>query len=199
MSDNEEFTDLQGLSFQSSSNFDSIFTYSNYNTGSQSKSGIMSADKGNKPSNKYKSKYNYSNLTQGDDGDVECPSKFKSAFDYKSIFSYSGSGSKKPAKLSDTAIAITDDETEATAATTSADHTAEAFTSKVIAQVAIVLSYLLVFFTLPISVWFCFKQLPMHERFVVYRLGKLKGVKVRANLPPIQSLRIAKISIIVNS
>lgn len=172
MSDNDEVSDVQGLSFQSSSNFDSIFTYSNYNTGSVSNSGIMS-DKGNKPS-KYKSKYNYSNLNQDESG-VECPSKFKSAFDYKSIFSYSGSGSKKSAKLSDTAIAITDDET---AVVSASDHTAEAFTSKVIAQIAIIFSYLLVFFTLPISVWFCFKQLPMHERFVVYRLGKLKGVKV---------------------
>lgn len=46
----------------------------------------------------------------------------------------------------------------------------------VISNTILILSYILVFFTLPISVWFCFKHLPQWERIVVYRIGKLHGV-----------------------
>ena len=43
-------------------------------------------------------------------------------------------------------------------------------------------SYLFIFFTLPISVWFCFKNLSQWERIVIYRLGKLIGVKGPGNV-----------------
>ena len=54
--------------------------------------------------------------------------------------------------------------------------------SNVISRLVLVFSYLLVFFTLPISVWFCFKNLPHWERLVVYRLGKFHGVKGPGNI-----------------
>jgi len=49
--------------------------------------------------------------------------------------------------------------------------------SYLISKSVLVLSYLMLFFTIPVSIWFCFKNLPQWERIVVYRLGKLQGVK----------------------
>lgn len=49
--------------------------------------------------------------------------------------------------------------------------------SYTISSLILALSHLLVFFTLPFSIWFCCKNLLQWERVVIYRLGKLQGVK----------------------
>jgi len=54
--------------------------------------------------------------------------------------------------------------------------------SYVVSSLAVLFSYCLVFFTLPISIWFCFKNLLQWERIVVYRLGKLQEVKGPGNI-----------------
>lgn len=114
----------------------------------------------------------YSKLSKKDDQGSD-PGFGTSAFDYKSIFSYSGperygfqqqmDHNKPHPSKADAMVA-------------------PGVPEKFIAKLALILSYLLVFFTLPISIWFCFKTLPQWERVVVYRLGKLKGVKGPGNI-----------------
>jgi erythrocyte band 7 integral membrane protein len=58
----------------------------------------------------------------------------------------------------------------------------EGLSGKIISVLAMAFSYLFIFFTLPISVWFCFKNLSQWERIVIYRLGKLIGVKGPGNV-----------------
>lgn len=41
----------------------------------------------------------------------------------------------------------------------------------------LILVYLLTFITLPISGWFSFKTIQVHERLIIYRLGRLIGAK----------------------
>ena len=116
-----------------------------------------------------KSYFTYSTVPQ-DDKNVE--SGYKTAFDYDSIFSYASpfkteqEGNAKPAAGEKSADTISP----------------EGISGKIISVLALVCSYLVIFFTLPVTVWFCFKNLPQWERIVVYRLGKLRGVKCPGNV-----------------
>ena len=116
-----------------------------------------------------KSYFTYSTVPQ-DDKNVE--SGYKTAFDYDSIFSYASpfkteqEGNAKPAAGEKSADTISP----------------EGISGKIISVLALVCSYLVIFFTLPVTVWFCFKNLPQWERIVVYRLGKLRGVKGPGNV-----------------
>lgn len=94
------------------------------------------------------------------------PIHYESAFDYKSIFTYSG------------------DETAGRTKTETPNQSAKDtdLLSRLVSTTFLCLSYAAIFFTLPISVWFCFKTLPQWERLVIYRLGKLEGVKGPGNI-----------------
>ena len=137
--------------FRSMMDFKSIFTYT-----AQPDPLCDKGDTGNNNMTEY-----YSVPKE----DVEY-SKFETAFDYKSIFSYSTGSNKKAGKMKSQEY-----ETGSSEESSSNDKV-----DYVISNTILILSYILVFFTLPISVWFCFKHLPQWERIVVYRIGKLHGV-----------------------
>ena len=115
-----------------------------------------------------KSYFTYSTIPQ-DDRNVE--SGYKTAFDYKSIFSYDSPFKDKEVKTENSAGEKTTEEISV-----------EGLSGKIISVLAMTFSYLFIFFTLPISVWFCFKNLSQWERIVIYRLGKLIGVKGPGNV-----------------
>ncbi|KAK4008054.1 stomatin-like protein 1 [Daphnia magna] len=116
-----------------------------------------------------KSYFTYSTVPQ-DDRNVE--SGYKTAFDYKSIFSYDSAFKDKDGS----------GQNSASGEKCSEDITSEGLSEKAIAALALAFSYLFIFFTLPITVWFCFKNLPQWERIVIYRLGKLIGVRGPGNV-----------------
>ena len=94
----------------------------------------------------------------------EEPEEFTSAFDYNSIFTYSNSTvtsstAKKPEKTMEMI-----DNTDLKGR--------KDVLSDTLSLIALVFSYIAIFFTLPVSVWYCFKILPMWERIVIFRLGK---------------------------
>ena len=99
------------------------------------------------------------------------PIQYTSAFDYSSIYTYSSSSQpidsagKKSEKRAEQIKKEASD-----------------LLTNVVAVTALFCSYLAVFFTLPVSVWFCFKTIPQWERVVIYRLGKLYGVKGPGNV-----------------
>lgn len=102
--------------------------------------------------------YEYSSLSTKSDRDI---ADVESAFDFSSIYSYNDTGYNW-----DEASGRKDDKV-----------TVETVSGKLIGYIMLGLSYVVVFFSLPISVWYCFKILPQCERLVIYRLGKLLGVK----------------------
>ena len=136
--------------------FKSIFTYS-------AQSDPLN-DKGNSANNMTE----YYSVPKDD---VEY-SKFETAFDYKSIFSYSNGSNKKNGKA----------KTQDYDASSTDESPPNDNVDVVISNIILMCSYVLVFFTLPISVWFCFKHLPQWERIVVYRIGKLHGVLGPGNI-----------------
>ena len=105
--------------------------------------------------------------------DVES-SRLETAFDYESIFSYSTGSNKVVGKIKSQQWE-TDPDKES-------NDDEKLTVDSIISNTALILSYILVFFTLPISIWFCFKHLPQWERIVVYRLGKLHGVLGPGNI-----------------
>jgi erythrocyte band 7 integral membrane protein len=115
-----------------------------------------------------KSYFTYSTIPQND---LNVESGYKTAFDYKSIFSYDSPFKDKEVKTENSAGEKTSEEISV-----------EGLSGKIISVLAMVFSYLFIFFTLPISVWFCFKNLAQWERIVIYRLGKLIGVKGPGNV-----------------
>jgi len=142
--------------FRSIMDFKSIFTYS-------AQSDPLN-DKGNSANNMTE----YYSVPKDD---VEY-SKFETAFDYKSIFSYSNGSNKKNGKA----------KTQDYDASSTDESPPNDNVDVVISNIILMCSYVLVFFTLPISVWFCFKHLPQWERIVVYRIGKLHGVLGPGNI-----------------
>lgn len=116
-----------------------------------------------------KSYFTYSTVPQ-DDRNVE--SGYKTAFDYKSIFSYDSAFKDKDGNGQNSVADGKNLE----------DIAPEGLSAKIIAILALAFSYLFIFFTLPVTVWFCFKNLPQWERIVIYRLGKLIGVKGPGNV-----------------
>lgn len=137
--------------------FKSIFTYS-------AQSDPLS-DKGSSANNNMTEYYS----VPKDDAEL---SKYETAFDYKSIFSYSTGSNKKTGKVKSQEWDTSS--TEESPPNDKVDY--------VISNTILILSYIVVFFTLPISVWFCFKHLPQWERIVVYRIGKLHGVLGPGNI-----------------
>lgn len=177
----KEFNSTQAVKFQSEhDNYRSIFTYSGLDPSSINSTTTDSKNKRDKkPVNestvesnmKNQSNMVYSKLKQREDEEAGLYSLDKSAFDYKSIFSYSSPEKPK----CNTA--------NGSAEQPSTDFLAmHSFPRKLITNMALVFSYLFVFFTLPISIWFCFKNLPQWERIVIYRMGKLQGVKGPGNI-----------------
>lgn len=119
-----------------------------------------------------KSYFTYSSLPQHDVENVE--SGYRTAFDYESIFSYSSAFAKEKSTQGDHLSGENIKSPDVISA--------EGLSGKLVGVLALILSYLMIFFTLPITVWFCFKNLPQWERIVVYRLGKLQGVKGPGNV-----------------
>lgn len=114
----------------------------------------------------------YSKLKQKDDEEM---GSHRSAFDYKSIFSYSNPGDSRAKHQ---AFDYNEQSSNADALQTEL----QGLSGKLISNLALIFSYILVFFTLPISIWFCFKNLSQWERIVIYRMGKLQGVKGPGNI-----------------
>lgn len=118
-----------------------------------------------------KSYFTYSSLSQKDN--VE--SGYKTAFDYKSIYSYAS-------PFQDQSQTEENANNPSETGKASDNISPEGLSGKLIGIIALVCSYIMIFFTLPVTVWFCFKSLPQWERVVVYRLGKLQGVKGPGNV-----------------
>ena len=159
----------------------SIFTYSSdlgpcpSNTVSSDKKGSKNKPSAEAAAQNMAKKYlaEYSKLSQKDEQEMGSSTNNSSAFDYKSIFSYSG-----PERYG-----LQQRQIEAGNKNSAADPVVvPGLSEKFVAKIALIFSYVLVFFTLPISIWFCFKTLPQWERIVIYRLGKLKGVKGPGNI-----------------
>ena len=118
-----------------------------------------------------KSYFTYSSLSQNDN--VE--SGYKTAFDYKSIYSYASPFQDQENNKQGNDAANQSGKSPDTISP-------EGLSGKLIGVLALICSYVMIFFTLPVTVWFCFKNLPQWERVVVYRLGKLQGVKGPGNV-----------------
>ena len=146
--------------FRSVMDFRSIFTYT-------SEADLKRKKEKSKKVDHNKNMAKYSTLPQKD---VEPLITYQSAFDYKSIFSYSSGSSKLKVQQQCLSSDPGYDETEMSSI------------NIIMSNLVLMLSYVFVFFTLPLSVWFCFKHLSQWERIVVYRLGKLHGVLGPGNI-----------------
>lgn len=157
----------------------SIFTYNTDLGPSTFSSSNSQKSKDQKKSNettitnmKNNSNMAYSKLKQKEDEEM---GSHRSAFDYKSIFTYSNPGDNRAKHQ---AFDYSEPSSNAEALQTEL----EGLSGKIVSNLALIFSYILVFFTLPISIWFCFKNLPQWERIVIYRMGKLQGVKGPGNI-----------------
>lgn len=126
----------------------------------------------------------YRALRQEDDDNMD----YSSAFDYTSIFTYSkppaaitkgGDGKRANERRWDEALVGPG---PAASQSSAGFKDASKTLSRAVTFMALLCSYILIFFTLPVSVWFCFKTLAQWERLVVYRLGKLEGIKGPGNV-----------------